>query len=233
MSTQIPLPFELLEPLSFSSFFPGDNQQLLHDLKKFIINASQETFIYLWGSAGVGKTHLLQAVGNYALEKKVNAIYFDMLTLLKDPANYDYLSGLEQIKLLCLDNINVLENNLLLQEKLFYLFNNIRARNHRLIVSANSSPGNLSFSLADLKSRMSWGTAYHIYELNEQQKLVALIFRANQIGLELKPEVAKFLLVRVKRDLGELLAILKKLDRASLAAKRKLTVPFIKEILGI
>lgn len=236
MLVQLPLEFKLLDNATFAGFFVGCNQQLLFALQNFLDPNNTQEFFYLWGKNEVGKTHLLQACCNNFLENNIQAIYLSLKNLLDFDAsgNYeDFFDGLDNMSLLCLDDVQLIATNYALEEKLFYLFNNIRAKKNKLIVAAQMSPNSLNLRLPDLKSRLSWGVTYHLHELTEQQKIAALIMRSDQIGLEINEAVAKFLLSRIPRSTGQLFAILERLDSASLAAKRKLTVPFVKEVLGL
>lgn len=230
MFEQLPLEFRLLDNVNFANFFfSGANQQLYFALKNFlIIDNNSELFFYLFGNKQAGKTHLLQACCSKLLENNIQAMYMNINDLL----DINYLNGLENLSLLCLDNINNI-NNILLEEKIFYLFNSLRSKQHKLIVAADCAPSNLSLKLPDLKSRMSWGITYCLHGLTDQEKILALIMRAEQIGLHLNEVVANYLFARVSRNTEELFKILEKLDRASLAAKRKLTIPFVKEVLQL
>ena len=246
MLNQLPLAFKLLDNATFASFFKGgNNQQVLFGLQQFLKSnennndfSIKENFLYLWGKSGVGKTHLLQAMCNYALENNIQAMYISLeqIANLKFSTNdnqYDYLSGLETIELLCLDDLQFIINHVELQEKVLYLFNKIRTLGNKLIISANISPLYIPLNLLDLKSRMSWGVTYLLSELSDSEKISALMMRAKQIGLDLRLEVAKFLLARIPRSTKDLFATLEALDSATLAAKRKLTVPFVKDFLGV
>lgn len=230
MPEQLPLEFKLLDNVNFANFFFSEsNQQLYFALKNFLILGNNaELFFYLFGNKQAGKTHLLQACCSKLLEENIQAMYINVSNLL----DINYLDGLESLSLLCVDNINNI-NNILLEEKIFYLFNSLRAKKHKLIVAADCAPSNLSLKLPDLKSRMSWGITYCLHGLTDQEKILALIRRAEQVGLELNEAVANYLLARVARSTEELFKILEKLDHASLAAKRRLTIPFVKEVLGL
>jgi DnaA family protein len=239
MLNQLPLEFKLLDSATFSGFFAGKNQPLLFALQDFLNPNNTQEFFYLWGKTQVGKTHLLQACCNNAVGVNIQAMYLSLNNIL-DIASYNsqhnidnFFDGLDNIPLLCLDDVQLIIANHYLEEKLFYLFNNIRAKKNKLIIAANLPPANLELSLLDLKSRLSWGITYHLQELNEQEKIAALMMRAEQIGLQLSEAVAMFLLARIARSTGQLFAILERLDNASLAAKRKLTVPFVKQVLGL
>ena len=229
MFSQLPLEFNLLDNTTFSNFFfSPNNQQLCFVLNNFVDRSNNQEFFYLWGGKEVGKTHLLQACCGAALEKNIRAIYVS----LSNKLDIDFFDGLENVSLLCLDDLHLVKDNKL-EEKLFYLFNNIRANQHKLIVAASCAPNDLQLQLPDLKSRMTWGITYYLQGLTEQEKITALMRRAEQIGLQLNESVANFLLTRVSRSTGKLFGVLENLDNASLAAKRKLTIPFIKGVLGL
>jgi DnaA family protein len=100
-------------------------------------------------------------------------------------------------------------------------------------VSADAAPAQLSLSLPDLRSRLGWGVVYQLKPLNDSQRMKALQLRARQKGCEMPDETAAYLLRRLPRDLPALFDLLERLDEASLAAQRKLTVPFVKSVLGL
>ncbi len=94
-------------------------------------------------------------------------------------------------------------------------------------------PAQLRVKLMDLKSRLGWGVVYHLHGLSDEQKLEALRLRAQGRGLELDGSVGRFLLRRCPRDMGQLFLMLEELDQASLAEQRRLTIPFVKDVLGV
>ena len=102
-----------------------------------------------------------------------------------------------------------------------------------MIVSGNASPSEVGFSLPDLVSRMQWGLIYQLQPMADDEKLAALQRRAAMRGLQLSDEVGRFLLTRMARDLRTLFDVLDKLDKASMVHQRKLTIPFIKEMLRL
>jgi DnaA family protein len=101
----------------------------------------------------------------------------------------------------------------------------------RLIFAASAAPRSLPWRLDDWKSRAAACVVYQLHELDEHGRIEALSLRAAQRGLQLPPETAEFLLHRFARDLPSLLGLLDMLDLASLAAQRKLTIPFIRAAL--
>ena len=101
-----------------------------------------------------------------------------------------------------------------------------------MLVSATRPPGRLPFELADLRSRLGWGLTCKLNELEDTDKVQALLLSARRRGIPLSMEVAQYILSRCPRDLATLFEILDRLDQASLSAKRRLTIPFLREQLN-
>ena len=228
--TQLPLNIYLRPNANFNNFYAGDNQVTINYLQSFLHN-SDDWFVYLWGAAGSGRTHVLQATYYLAEAQQQQAIYLP-LREVRDTSP-EVLENLENFSLVLLDDIDIIENNTVWQEAVFHLYNRIHAAKHRLLVSASCAPQNLNFSLHDLNSRLAAGAIFKLQDLSEQQKQTALQIQAEQYGLTLSEEVAEFMLHHWQRDLPSLFSALQQLDRASLAAKRKLTIPFVKSVLNI
>lgn len=146
----------------------------------------------------------------------------------------EILEGLEQYDLVCLDNIDAIKSNHYWEEAIFDLFNRINERQQScFFVTAHLSPAHLGLALPDLTSRLTWGQVYQLSNLNDDEKLSALQLRANLRGFDISNDVGLFLLKRLNRDMRSLFTILEKLDTATIAKKRKLTIPFVKEILNL
>jgi len=215
---QLTLNIRLRDDATFANFYSETNQQLITQLQ-----ANDKSFIYLWGKPGSGRSHLLQA----ACQAAKTAIYLPITTELEP----EILSGLENMDILCLDDIHQIAGIKAWEETIFHLFNKVSANNAKLIIAANTPPTILPITLPDLKSRLASGVTFQVQPLSDQQKLTALQLRAKNRGLQLSKEAGKFLLNRYARDTNSLFDILEKLDQASLAAQHKLTIPFIKSIL--
>lgn len=230
MIDQLPLNMQLRDDATLTSFYPADNIQVLNAVTD-MAHGRGETFLFLWGHIGSGRTHLLQAACHAAVENNLGAVYVplqEMLTL-----SPDILQGIENIALVCIDDIHCVLGKREWEEALFHLFNKIRTNQGRLMIAAEASPKNLSIQLADLKSRLSWGLTFQVHSLNDEQKLSALQLRSYYRGLQLDKLVGRFLLSRCPRNMSELFNTLEQLDRASLTEQRRLTIPFVKHVLGV
>lgn len=231
MLKQIPLAISLESSAVFDNFFVSEpNQALIADLKYFGANASLNNFIYLWGEQHSGLSYLLSAVQN-------NLSQLSMQYLpLKDLVVYSpsmILDGIDELQLVCIDDIDVICGNNEWEEALFYLFNRLRDQGSYLIIASHIAPRELPIDLQDLYSRLQWGVTHHLKPLSETDKYAAIKMRAIQLGLELPDDVANFLLKRVRRSSSELFEMMAILDTASLANQRKLSIPFVKQVLSL
>jgi DnaA-homolog protein len=230
MSEQLTFNVNLPEEASFVTFYPATHQAIVDYLKLTVAGAGEQ-FVYLWGSSAIGKTHLLQACCHYATELHKTSIYLSLKELSQFTPQV--FTNLEKLNLVCLDDIDILVQEPNWQEPLFHLFNRIHASGSRLILAAKIPPQELALTLADLQSRLTWSVVLHMQALDDHAKCAAMQLQAKVRGLFLPMEVAEYILKRCSRNLPNLHAILTTLDKASLQQQRKLTVPFVKDVLGI
>lgn len=227
MYKQLPLRFEPREVYSFDTFVSGDNALAVGMLQQ-VAEPSAELQIYLWAEQGQGKSHLLQAACNLASKRQLAVCYLPAAEIIGQPI--ELLDGLEQLDLVCLDDVDQLAQSLQWEEALFNLINRMRASKKTLLMTASVSPENLSIALPDLRSRIVWGPVFQLNELADEQKRNALKLRAQQRGLELPDNVVDYLMRHYPRDLFALFERLETLDVAAMAMQRKLTVPFVKTV---
>jgi len=228
---QLPLPIHQSDDETLENFYAENNLLLLNSLQKNFLQLHQQ-FFYLWGNKGSGKSHLLKGVCQHYLAQQRPALYVPL-----NKAQYfspAVLENLEQQALVCLDDLQAVIGNAEWEVAIFDLINRVRETGRTLLImSADQSPANLPVQLPDLASRLTWGEVYQLTPLNDHQKIEVLQKAAYQRGIELPDETANFLFKRLERDMKTLFNALEKLDQASLQAQRKLTIPFVKEILAL
>jgi DnaA family protein len=223
--SQLPLGIGLKDTATFENFYPVGNELVLQALQQ-----GNDAMLYLWGPVGSGKSHLLQALCHAMAAKGESHIYLPLRELVSlSPA---LLEGLEQQALIAIDDIQAAAGQSAWEEGLFHLYNRVRDSGHRLVVSASGAPSSLGLGLPDLVSRLGWGPVFQLTALTDIEKRGALQLRAHRRGLEMGDEVADYLLKRCPRDMDSLFNMLNRLDQASLAAQRRLTIPFVRQLLA-
>jgi len=229
MIHQIPLAVGLRDDAAFDNYLPGPNTQARACVAAAVYGLPSEGSIYLWGGQGCGKTHLLQAACSEAGRRGLRSVYIPLGEAgVMTP---EVLVGLEQMDLVCIDDLACVAADPAWEQALFHLYNGLFDQGRQLIVAADRNVGALELGLDDLASRLSWGFVYHLRQLADDDKLTALQARASARGLMLDREVAMYLLRHYPRDMQSLFDALARLDAASLAAQRRLTIPFVRDHL--
>lgn len=227
---QLPLDIRLPEDGCFERFVAGGNEQLLTLLRDFPVAGSAAHPLLLWGARGCGKTHLLQAACRDVAAAGSRYVYLPLdgsLSLAPE-----VLQDLGHLPLVVLDDLDRRVPDAAWSEALFRLFNEVQDAGGRLLLSARQPPRGLVTPLADLATRLARCLVVEVSPLGGEDALLLFRRRAEERGLQVGDEVAGYLMRRGPRETGALLGLLDQLDRAALAAQRRLTVPFIKETLG-
>ena len=200
---------------TLDNFVAGRNLELLSALRHALAGSSSERSFYLWGEAGSGRSHLLQACVRAALDMRRGAAYAQ--GSVPQPAG-----------VVAVDDAERLDETA--QIGLFDLYNRMRDSGGMLLVSGTQAPLHLTLR-DDLRTRLGWGLVYQVHGLSDEEKAQALAQHAEARGFALPPEVAQYLLRHGRRDLPSLMAALDALDAHSLRLHRAPSVPLLKEIL--
>jgi DnaA-homolog protein len=215
---------------TFANYFSKQNAEVVAELKRTAAGKG-ERMIYLYGVGGIGRSHLSQACCHHANQCHLNSIYLPLASLLSySPA---VLEGLETLSLVCVDDLHVIAGQRDWEEAFLYFYNRLIEAGGSIVITAKTIPKSLGLILPDVASRLTAGVVYQLQPLSDEEKLEALIKRAELRGLLLSEEVARFILTHCPRHMTTLFAALEALDKESLASKRRPTIPFVKEVLEI
>jgi len=229
MTRQLPLNLRLKDSSSFQNYLPAGNRAAFEHLRTAVArrmqNEKNEPVLFLHGPTGTGRTHLLQAACRAGHDAGVSAMYIPLGEPGVEPA---LLEDLEGNALMCLDDVERIAGQPAWEAALFALVERLRAAGGMLIAAGARPPRELGLALPDLATRLGWGPVYALAPLSEGAKLEAVRLRARNRGLEMSDEVARYILARYPRDLDSLFALLDRLDAASFAEQRRLTVPFLR-----
>lgn len=221
MTEQFVLDLAGPEPPSFENFVAGKNREAIAALVSLANGASAENGVLLWGAAGGGKSHLLRAAA--ALARPLRPV-------LECPAPRDVAAVVDMPKslLLIVDGVDEADANA--QGRLFTLLNQLAARAGQWIAAAAAPPARLPLR-DDLRTRLALGLVFEIAPLADDDKAKALETYAHERGFRLSADVIAYLLAHGRRDMPTLVATLAALDRHSLATRRSVTIPLIRDWL--
>ena len=219
---QQPLPLYKTADKTFEEFVIGDNGEAVAAVENWA-RGRGPWFILLWGNAGVGKSHLVQAALRESSNQARQVMYLP-LGLIEEmgPEVLDDLGALNAIGI---DDIGTVVGRKTWEIALFSVFNALQENGSRLLITAGQNPRFATFVLADLQSRLCSGLSYQVLDLGDEQKKQYLRNRAERRDLAMPDSVADYIVTHHGRNLHDLSALFESLDNATLAAGRALTVP--------
>ena len=227
MNPQLPLALRWPRRQRFEHFHAGVNAAALGSVRVLAVEPGAP-WIYLHGASGSGRTHLLLAACQAATAAGRRAQYLPLATMSDHAAA---LRGVAGSELLALDDVGAIAGDHESEHALFDLYNRTWAEGAALLFAADAAPAQLGIELPDLRSRLGACTQFVLRPLDDDERRDVLRTRAAERGIELEDNVLDWLFARYARDLGALLDLLDRLDQASLAAQRRITIPFLREVL--
>ena len=213
-----------------TDYVAGPNQ-LAFDALSLWLEGEAHWYLMLTGKSGTGKSHLIEAAVRALDQRSVRAMYLPLREIVE--MGPEILDGLESIDCVAIDDIDLAAGDLRWEQALFNLFNRMQSAAARLLVSTSAAPRDCHFQLADLSSRLTAGLSCPLIDLNDEDKQIALQRRARTRGLSMPDNVARYLISHLRRDMHELTEIFERIDAASLSTGRELTVPFVRDVLGV
>jgi DnaA-homolog protein len=226
VTPQIPLSLKFTNDQGFDGFIgSADCVGVLKD----IAEGSSKEWLYLSGPAGSGKSHLLLAACAHAQKKGRRALYFPLSVFAGRLS--EVLPEQEHADLIFVDGLEHCAGKEEDEIALFHFHNRARASGATVVYAARAATHELPLLIPDLQSRFGQCTRLSLASLDDEDRRKILLHRAAQRGLELDDAVLDYMFKRVGRDLLTLTTLLDRLDRESLAAQRKITVPFLRKML--
>jgi DnaA family protein len=226
MSAQLSLNIRLGDRFSFDNYIAGPNTEAVHQLHRAATEGGAQT-LYLWGAAGSGKSHLLQAACRARQVLGGHAVYVPLGR--HQELHPDMLQGLDAADLVCLDDVDAIAGRRDWETAILGLYERCRGQTS-LVWAAGTAPAALPMQLSDLRTRCGAGLVYALQLPDEATQLAALQLRARERGFELSDDVGHYVLTRYPRDMHALFTLLDRLDDASLSHQRRLTVPFLRSL---
>lgn len=227
MNPQLPLALRWPRRQRFEHFHAGVNAAAVDSVRTLAVEPGAP-WVYLHGASGSGRSHLLLAACQAATAAGRRAQYLPLAAMSQRVAA---LRGVAGSELLALDDLGAIAGNHEAEHALFDLYNHTRSDGFALLFAADAAPSQLAIELPDLRSRLGACTQFLLKPLDDDERRDVLRTRAAERGIELDDSVLDWLFARYARDLDALLDLLDRLDQASLAAQRRITIPFLRDVL--
>jgi DnaA family protein len=225
---QLPLQLEPPRPDRLEDFHAGPNGAVLDAVRHLLDEA--DACLFLSGPEGCGKSHLLNGLCHAARERGMAAFYIALKRLPEAAAAG--LEGLQQLDLVCVDDLDRVAGNPAWEQALFRCFNEVRAARGRLVIASRQPLPSLDIGLPDLRSRLAWGLRLNLQVPGEEDKRAIIRQRARNLHVELPGEVEEYLLKHGRRDMASLLRTVERVRDAAFIGKRRITVPLVREVLA-
>ncbi|MGX3020891.1 chromosomal replication initiator protein DnaA [Ursidibacter sp. B-7004-1] len=233
----------ITETLTFANFVQGKSNQLAKAVAQQVAANPGENHcnpFSLYGGTGLGKTHLLHAIGNEILSHNPNArvVYIhserfvqDMVKAIKANTIEKFKKFYRSLDVLMIDDIQFFANKEVTQEEFFHTFNSLFERSKQIIVTSDVFPKNIENIEERIRSRLSWGVNAAIEPPELETRVAILMKKAEERGVYLEEEVAFFLAQKLRTNVRELEGALNRAIAWSNFTHRPITVDAVREAL--
>ena len=241
-ATYIGLP---LEPrYSFDSFVVGKSNELAYNAARTLADGGPVSFnpLFLHGQTGLGKTHLMHAIGGELRAREPNAkvaylsaekFMVEFLAALRAKDTISFKQRLRSVDLLMIDDVQFIAGKESTQEEFFHTMNEIISAGKRLVITADRSPQNLEGIQERILSRMAWGLVADINAADYELRLNILHTKAAAMaGVEVPPDVIEFLARKITSNVRELEGALNRVVAYARLVGKPVTIEFTRETLA-
>lgn len=236
------LPDFLNRAFTFDRFIEGKSNELAKAAALQVAENRGKSYnpLFIYGNSGLGKTHLMHAIGNAVLEKnpEANVVYLhsekfvqDMVKSLQQNTIHTFKEYYRSIDMLLVDDIQFLAGKERSQEEFFHTFNNLLDKKHQVVLTCDKYPKEIAGLEDRLKSRFGWGLPVAIEPPDLETRAAILMKKASLIGLILPQEIAFFISKRIPSNVRELEGALRRVVASAQFTGRDITLEFTKETL--
>ena len=232
----------LVEAFTFNSFVEGKSNHMALAAARQVAQNPRGDYnpLFIYGGVGLGKTHLMHAVGNEILNESPNKriVYVhsekfvaDMVKALQLGAMSEFKAFYRNADALLIDDIQFFAGKEQSQEEFFHTFNALLDRNHQMILTCDKYPKEIDGLEERLKSRLGWGLPVIIEPPELETRAAVLLKKAESLGVRLPNDCAFYIAQRIRSNIRELEGALKRVVANSKFSNKEIDIPFVKESL--
>ena len=232
----------LVESFTFNSFVEGKSNHMALAAARQVDQNPRGDYnpLFIYGGVGLGKTHLMHAVGNEILKDSPNKriVYVhsekfvaDMVKALQLGAMSEFKAFYRNADALLIDDIQFFAGKEQSQEEFFHTFNALLDRNHQMILTCDKYPKEIDGLEERLKSRLGWGLPVIIEPPELETRAAVLLKKAESLGIHLPNDCAFYIAQRIRSNIRELEGALKRVAANSKFSNKEIDIPFVKESL--
>ena len=199
---------------TFNNFVVSQSNQLAHAAASGVVdNPGRNMYnpLYIYGGVGLGKTHLLSAIGNAALRRGINIVYVsaeqfttDFISAVRERKTDDFRSKYRSTDMLLIDDIQFLSGKEQTEESFFHIFNELKNSDRQIALTSNCPPHSIPMIEERLRSRLEWGLCAGIQPPDFETRIQILSAKASAEGVDIKPDVLEFIAEHIKQNIREL-----------------------------
>jgi len=236
VTEKIPSKSTYLNPsLTFESFIVGDSNQFAYTTAKSVAEkpGMQYNPLFIYGGVGLGKTHLLQAIGNYHIDLGKTVIYTTLEQFMNSFTSHLRSQTMDRFRdkfrecdLLLIDDVQFLSRKEQTQEEFFHTFNELYNANKQIVITADRAPNKIAGLVDRLRTRFEWGLMADIQPPGLETKIAIIQKKCELDGIKLNPEIVNFIATHMGDNIREIEGTIIKLNALSNMLNQEITLDF-------
>jgi len=225
---------------TFDNFVVGPSNRLAHAASLAVAERPALAYnpLFLYGGVGLGKTHLLHAIGNLCVQRRLQVLYVsseeftnDLISAIRTHTTPAFREKYRRIDVLLIDDIQFISGKESTQEEFFHTFNTLHGQNKQIIISSDRPPKAMVTLEERLRSRFEWGLAADIQPPDLETRVAILCHKAERLGYKMPNDIIELIARRVQSNIRELEGALTRVAAFANLSALPLTLQLVESVL--